>query len=144
MMDKTDQNKSAHEPTQPEAAAAYLRPQDQKSTVAIIFCLLAWLAGTLALYWLNKGGFAQIDKLPENEYAFQVDLNEADWTEISALPTIGETIARRITTDRDSHGPFSSLQSLTRVDGVGNQTINTIRPYVAGLPQSDKMVVDNR
>jgi DNA uptake protein ComE-like DNA-binding protein len=48
-----------------------------------------------------------------------VDLDIASEREIEALRHIGPTLARRIVADRDSFGPFGSMEGLRRVKGIG-------------------------
>lgn len=49
-----------------------------------------------------------------------VDMDVASEAEIEALRGIGPSLARRIVADRDSFGPFGSLEGLKRVRGVGS------------------------
>ena len=49
----------------------------------------------------------------------KVDLDVAPEPEIEALKGIGPSLARRIVADRDSFGPFGSIDGLKRVRGVG-------------------------
>jgi competence ComEA-like helix-hairpin-helix protein len=48
-----------------------------------------------------------------------VDLDVATAEEIETLRGIGPSLARRIVADRDTLGPFGSLDGLQRVKGVG-------------------------
>jgi DNA uptake protein ComE-like DNA-binding protein len=48
-----------------------------------------------------------------------VDLDVASEKEIEALRHIGPALARRIVADRDSLGPFGSMEGLSRVKGIG-------------------------
>jgi competence ComEA-like helix-hairpin-helix protein len=48
-----------------------------------------------------------------------VDLDVASAKEIEALRHIGPALARRIVADRDSFGPFGSMEGLERVKGIG-------------------------
>lgn len=50
----------------------------------------------------------------------KVDLDVASESAIVALRGIGPSLARRIVADRDSFGPFGSIEGLKRVRGVGN------------------------
>ena len=59
-----------------------------------------------------------------------VDMDRAQEWEILALPKIGPTLAHRILTNRDSLGPFGSLDELRRVKGVGEAVVDAITPYV--------------
>ncbi|HUQ99889.1 MAG TPA: helix-hairpin-helix domain-containing protein [Gemmatimonadaceae bacterium] len=49
----------------------------------------------------------------------KVDLDVATEQEIESLKHIGPTMAKRIVADRDSFGPFGSMDGLTRVKGIG-------------------------
>lgn len=59
-----------------------------------------------------------------------VDLDRASEWEIIALPRVGATLAHRIVTNRDSIGPFGSLDELRRVRGVTAAVIEAIEPDV--------------
>lgn len=59
-----------------------------------------------------------------------IDLDRAQEWEILSLPKIGPTLARRILANRDSLGPFGSLDELRRVKGVGEAVVDAITPYV--------------
>jgi hypothetical protein len=48
-----------------------------------------------------------------------VDLDIAAEREIEALRYVGPALARRIVADRDSFGPFGSMEGLERVKGIG-------------------------
>ena len=48
-----------------------------------------------------------------------MDLDVASEKEIEALRHIGPALARRIVCDRDSLGPFGSMEGLQRVKGIG-------------------------
>ena len=59
-----------------------------------------------------------------------IDLDRAQEWEIESLPKIGPGLAHRILADRDSLGPFGSLDELRRVKGVGEGVVSAITPYV--------------
>lgn len=58
-----------------------------------------------------------------------VDINSASAAQLAALPNIGPAIAARIAADRQSYGPYESLDALDRVPGIGPRTIDSVRPY---------------
>jgi competence ComEA-like helix-hairpin-helix protein len=49
----------------------------------------------------------------------KVDLDVAGEPEIEALRGVGPSLARRIVAERDSFGPFGSMEGLRRVRGIG-------------------------
>jgi DNA uptake protein ComE-like DNA-binding protein len=59
-----------------------------------------------------------------------IDLDRAQEWEILSLPKVGPALAHRIMADRDSLGPFGSLDELRRVKGVGDAVVSAISPYV--------------
>jgi len=48
-----------------------------------------------------------------------VDINTATAAELDALPGVGPATAAAIVTDREQHGPFASVDDLSRVRGIG-------------------------
>jgi len=54
---------------------------------------------------------------------YPIDVNRADEALLSELPGIGTVRARAILEERHAHGPFRSLQDLTRVKGIGPATV---------------------
>ncbi|MCC6876005.1 MAG: helix-hairpin-helix domain-containing protein [Sandaracinaceae bacterium] len=57
-----------------------------------------------------------------------LDVNTASAADLSLLPRIGPTLARRIVEERDARGPYGSLEELaSRVRGVGPRTVEGLR-----------------
>ena len=67
-----------------------------------------------------------------------VDLDRATAGEIDVLPWVGPALAGRIVANRDSFGPFGSLEALGRVKGVGSATRKRLAALVtfSGVPSS--------
>jgi DNA uptake protein ComE-like DNA-binding protein len=59
-----------------------------------------------------------------------IDLDTASEDAIETLPRVGPALARRIVANRDSLGPFRSLDGLRRVKGIGPATIALLGPLV--------------
>jgi competence ComEA-like helix-hairpin-helix protein len=59
-----------------------------------------------------------------------VDLDVASEKEIEALRHVGPTLAKRIVADRDSFGPFGSMEGLTRVKGIGPSMVGKLDSIV--------------
>ncbi len=60
----------------------------------------------------------------------RIDLNTADVAALDTLPRIGPAIAQRIVDWRTANGPFSSVDDLLAVSGIGAKTIEALRPLV--------------
>jgi competence protein ComEA len=85
-------------------------------------------------HWATLGGWGmrpiEIDRLPERQYDFRIDINSASWVEWTQIDGIGEVTANKIVTDRDSNGPFRTINDLLRVKGIGPKTLEKMRPFL--------------
>ena len=59
-----------------------------------------------------------------------LDLSTATLSDLTRLPGIGQTKAQAILDWREAHGPFRAVEDLLSVDGIGEKTWETLRPYV--------------
>ncbi len=59
-----------------------------------------------------------------------VDLNTADLAALESVPGIGKSLSQRILTFREKNGPFQSVDDLMKVQGVGEKSIQKLRPYL--------------
>ncbi|HJQ12806.1 MAG TPA: helix-hairpin-helix domain-containing protein [Gemmatimonadaceae bacterium] len=72
-----------------------------------------------------------------------IDLDVAPVEEIVALRHVGPALAKRIVADRDSFGPFGSLEGLRRVKGVGPSMVEKLDSAVtfSGVPRPTNTVI---
>lgn len=59
-----------------------------------------------------------------------LSLNTASEEELEAVPYIGPSLAKAIVQYRSLHGPFSAVEQIKALPGVGNVRYSTIKPYV--------------
>ena len=106
----------------------------RRPDVLAVNILLAIVVALCAAHWLRLSGFGlapvEIDRLPGQELQYQIDVNSAAWVEWAQLGGIGEVLGRRIVQDREQNGPFQSIDDLRRVKGVGQKTLERLRPYL--------------
>ncbi|MCI0401242.1 MAG: helix-hairpin-helix domain-containing protein [Gammaproteobacteria bacterium] len=69
-----------------------------------------------------------------------VNINTADAkTLASAMKGVGPVKAEAIVAYREQHGPFMSVEDLTLVDGIGEQTVDMNRDILTvGKPGGDE------
>ena len=112
----------------------WLRRADQATVVGIVLLATTAMVG----HWLYHGGLRgrmiEVDRVEPGSIIYTVDLNSADWPELTVLPGVGETLARRIVADRDQHGPFRDFDDLRRVRGIGPRTLERLTPYLRPIP----------
>ncbi len=63
-----------------------------------------------------------------------VDINTAGLMEFRSLPNIGIEKAKAIIAYRDEHGPFSSVEELTKIKGIGPATLEKLKPLITLQP----------
>jgi len=61
----------------------------------------------------------------------RVDLNDASVGELEALPGIGKTLAERII----AHRPYRRVNDLRKVKGIGDKTLEKLRPHIVVRPE---------
>ncbi len=116
----------------PPPRKPWLDWSDQDQRVLIGLALVVFVAiGIHRLRWRSRGGdLVDIERLPERQYDFKIDINHATWVEWMQLPSVGEIMARQIVADREKRGPFTGVDELGRVPGIGTVTLDTIRPWL--------------
>lgn len=60
----------------------------------------------------------------------RVNLNTADVTALDTLPRVGPAIAERIIQWREDNGPFTSVDDLLSVPGIGDKMLASLRDLV--------------
>ena len=59
-----------------------------------------------------------------------VDINRASAEEFRTLPGIGESRAQEIVAYREEHGPFSSVEDIKNVSGIGDGIFTRIKDHI--------------
>ena len=89
-----------------------------------LFSVIGW--------WIGHGGArgrtVEIQQAEPQTARFQIDINKADWPEFATLPGVGRKLAERIVQSRQQSGPYSDLDDLRRVRGIGAGPLETLRP----------------
>lgn len=121
----------------PPARPGLLRRAEQAAAGGLVACALV----AIALWCLAQrrlgSRLIDLDQAPSHPVAFQVDVNQAAWPELALLPGIGPQLAQRIVADREAHGPFTAVEDLRRVRGIGPKTVERMRPYLAPFKAAD-------
>jgi competence ComEA-like helix-hairpin-helix protein len=125
-------------PPLPNPPPHWLLHRSEQATAAILIA-----AGLLSVvgWWIVQGGArgraVEIQQAEPQTARFQVDINKADWPELATLPGVGRKMAERIVQSREESGPYSDLDDLRRVRGIGARTMETLRPYLQPMPRRE-------
>jgi len=60
-----------------------------------------------------------------------VNINTASAEQLQLLPRVGPTVAERIISFREANGAFKKLEELVAVKGIGESSLERLRPFVA-------------
>ena len=60
----------------------------------------------------------------------KVNLNTATLEDLKTLKGVGDSKAQAILDDRNENGPFSSIEDLTRVSGIGQKTFESLKDQI--------------
>ncbi|MCA9034427.1 MAG: helix-hairpin-helix domain-containing protein [Planctomycetaceae bacterium] len=96
--------------------------------------ILTVFAAVFGCQWLmatrDQPTVLDVERGAKFEDTFRVNVNTASWIEWMQLEQIGITLAHRIVADRELNGPFTSVDDLRRVSGIGERTLEQIRPWL--------------
>lgn len=60
----------------------------------------------------------------------RLNINTEPMASFTVLPGIGPALAERIVQERETNGPFASIDDLLRVPGIGPRTLESVREYL--------------
>ena len=60
----------------------------------------------------------------------KVNINRASLEELQTLPSIGAVRAQRIVEHRDKHGPFTAIEEIMDISGIGTGIFNQIKERI--------------
>ena len=133
-----------HEPERGRVESAGLLPRRTDQVVigcSVLFCLVA-----MGIYFVQQGGMRgqliEIERIDPPKITFRLNINQAAWPELTQLPQVGETLARRIVAHRQRHGSFGTLQDLKEVEGIGPKTLARLMPYLLPLEAGEQDLDD--
>ena len=69
--------------------------------------------------------------IPEPTVSFPIDINSADEEVLTYLPGIGEVLAQRMIAYREEHGPFTAVEEILNVEGIGKKRFEDIYDLIS-------------
>src|SRR5262245_59199233 len=87
---------------------------DQGAAAALSALSLLGIAGCCVWQGQLRGRLIDIERADPVAIDFKIDVNQAEWTELSLMPDIGPQLAKRIVADRELNGPFRAVGDLRR------------------------------
>ena len=78
----------------------------------------------------NEGKSEEKPQLSGDEKPELLNINTASVEELQTLPSIGPQTARKIIQYRETQGDFTSVDALTEVKGIGEKTLEKVKPYI--------------
>lgn len=104
----------------------------KEERLVLIFFVLIVLIGTL-IHWAFKSNAKLKDfvNIIESDRLYsRVDINTATYEELVKIPYLGAAKAKRIIDYRMQNGPFSDVEQLKSVPGIGNFNYQRISKFL--------------
>lgn len=80
---------------------------------------------------LGVGGAEQNTSGTGGTSQAKINLNSATLEQLDSIPGIGPVTAREILAWREKNGGFKSIDDLLQISGIGEKTLEKMRPYLA-------------
>jgi competence ComEA-like helix-hairpin-helix protein len=127
------------EPERPENTTVDQDPWETRAIQSLARRNRAWRSlavGSLliAIFWVAFGTWRPPAREPLPA-EFVVDINRASLRELTLIPGIGPKSAEAIIAYRSSLGGFTQVEELTRIPGIKDGKLRTLRPYVTVDPR---------
>jgi competence protein ComEA len=108
----------------------------RRTQLAALVLLLA-IASLIGWRWYSDRYGLRPSEL-QREATHRVDINRASKSELLQIPGIGPQTAEHIVSERESKGGFASVDDLRSIHGIGDATLNKIRPWLTIEPTEEK------
>ncbi len=135
--DKTDGGRggaeqAAHDVKKPEKLTG------RQMTTGLVILVAVLLAFFLGMRWIEDRSAgtlpseAATQTVPERAAPAEgkININTATLPELKALPGIGDKKAQAVIDYRNEYGPFTSVEEIMRVDGIGEGIFAAIRDEI--------------
>ena len=93
--------------------------------VLLGFLLMEYCAEETAL---ELSAYQDLQSSPD---IYLVGINSAGAADLQILPRIGPVLAQAIIDYRTQNGPFRSVEQLLEVPGIGEKTLEQLRPLIS-------------
>ena len=117
-------------PSRFERWGLMLRSAEQMTIVGVLLISAVVICGYVVFLNTQHGGLIDVDELEYRQVHFAVDINCASWPELANIPDVGRKLAETIVQFRSEAGPFTSIEDLEQVPGIGPSTLETLRPHL--------------
>lgn len=102
----------------------------KKTAVIYISLILLFLTVTVSvLQWRSSTQGYSLSDYSSPAQMNRINLNTATAEQLQIIPGIGPVISERIVLYRDTYGPFSEIEDVQNVKGVGEQLLSRLLIY---------------
>lgn len=118
------------EVTRHESVLVALRREDREFLRKLLaLFLIVFVLEWAAAFWFGPQP-PEVIRGDRFQQSYRIDINTATWVEWLQLDGIGPALAHRLEVDRQVNGPYSSIDDLRRVSGIGPSILEQIRPWL--------------
>lgn len=130
-VDSVNEDSAIEQPETDDSPSSFLWLTNRDQWLVVIVSVIVVIL--LAVKWQRLryvDRSAIIVERASDDIGYRIDLNSATWVELTQLRDVGPVTAKKIVSNRDELGPFSSIDDLQRVKGVGPKTVEKNRRWL--------------
>lgn len=95
--------------------------------LSVVVLFLTIMAGVLL--WRHATVGYPLTDTPYTRHINKIDLNSATAEQLQLIPGVGPSLSQKIIAYRDANGPFTNVEELRNIDGIGMRTLSTFMTY---------------
>ncbi len=116
--------------------SSLIHKNQQPFAMALLACCLVLMAWFVIDQRIRRGRVIDIDDAGKIAWEMKVNVNEADVSELAALPGVGPVLAQAIVDHRDPKNPYRTPEDLLRVPGIGETKLGQLSGFLLFMVDS--------
>ena len=107
-------------------------PLTSQERKVIVFILCAVLVGNGFDFFKKKTQRKDLTSYEQLQCQLfdKVDVNRANFSQLTSIPSMGEKLARAIIGYRKDHGDFIDIEALKNIKGIKEKKLEQLKKYV--------------
>ena len=104
--------------------------KDLETAIFLALLALSLCSGYMVYRWIFPTPRTTITRPEELKYEYKVNINTDSMIELMLIPQVGKKTALKILEYRSTHGNFTAIDQLLKIKGIGQKTLDKMRPHL--------------
>ncbi len=107
----------------------YLTSQERKAIIFILCLVVLGIGVDFIKKKTHRKSLINYEEL-QDRFFDKIDINRAKFSQLTSIPGVGETLARRIIDYRRAHGDFEDIEEVMNVRGIKKRKFEKLEKYI--------------